>query len=196
MSSCEKISCLVEALAVCNIFIFVSSGLSLLFVQYLNDNKSKLGLDMISCCWILSGWFNIAGDTTSYKDNENYDGMIVLDKDIVLPKMASCYIDNNGDIYPNAKNKDLKKWAKRGKISSVNGKFNKYLCPLYLMVGATELLLDDSIDVANKAYKNDVDVQLDIAPYMFHTWPLFINQFDEAIDSVVRGANFINNHLS
>ena len=80
-------------------------------------------------------------------------------------------------------------------ISAINGKFDKNMCPLHLMVGASELLLDDSINVAEKAYNNGVNVRLDISPFLFHTWPIFANFYDEAVFAIVKSAQFINKHV-
>ena len=176
-----------------NIFVFGESaggGLSLLFIQHLMENIDKLV--MCGGCIMYSGWFNVAGNTPSYKDNANIDAMIVFDAEAVIPKMASCWTDKNGDIYEKNKDKDLLKYAIDGKISAVNGIFDKRMCPMYLMIGASELLLDDSLNVAEKANEKGIDVRVDLSAYLFHTWPIFVNHYEEAVIATVKTAQFIN----
>merc|ERR1712154_469958 len=72
----------------------------------------------------------------------------------------------------------------------------KGLCPLYFMVGATEMLLEDTITASIEAYKNGVDVKVDIEPNMMHTWCLFQRGYVEAHYCVVRAADFILKHFN
>eukprot|EP00487_Bulimina_marginata_P007436 TRINITY_DN28665_c0_g1_i1.p1 TRINITY_DN28665_c0_g1~~TRINITY_DN28665_c0_g1_i1.p1 ORF type:complete len:113 (-),score=14.27 TRINITY_DN28665_c0_g1_i1:50-388(-) len=72
----------------------------------------------------------------------------------------------------------------------------KGLCPLYFMVGGTEMLLQDTINAATKAYQAGVEVKVDIEPNMVHTWCLFQRAYVEAHYCVVRAADFILLHLS
>ena len=64
------------------------------------------------------------------------------------------------------------------------------------MVGATEMLIDDTLRAANKAYQCGTKVKVDIEPFMHHTWPLFLRTLPEAQYAVVRAADFIMEHLS
>merc|ERR1712130_595028 len=68
------------------------------------------------------------------------------------------------------------------------------LCPLYFMVGGTEMLLEDTINAATKAYKAGVDVKVDIEPNMMHTWCLFQRAYVEAHECAVRASDFILKH--
>ena len=149
---------------------------------------------MCGGCIMYSPWCNVAGNTSSYTDNKDIDAMIAFDADAVLPKMASCYMDKNGNIYDKNKEKDLLQFITNPEISAINGKFDKNMCPLYVMVGASELLLDDSLNVAEKAYNNGIDVTLNISPFLFHTWPMFANYYEEAVFAIVKSAQFINKH--
>jgi epsilon-lactone hydrolase len=61
------------------------------------------------------------------------------------------------------------------------------ICPLYLQVGGAEILMDDSIRVAESARRSGVDVTVDVVPGMQHVYQLRagrLAQADEAIDRI------------
>jgi len=67
--------------------------------------------------------------------------------------------------------------------------------PILLQVGTNELLLDDSVRLAQRARAAEVDVILDITagvPHVFHT---FIGQLDEADQALDRAALFLRQHI-
>ena len=68
------------------------------------------------------------------------------------------------------------------------------VCPLYLTVGASEVLLDDALGAAAAARAAGVSVKVDVHPYLFHAGPLFAG-VPEAREAVVRGADFVLRHL-
>jgi acetyl esterase/lipase len=49
----------------------------------------------------------------------------------------------------------------------------KGLPPLYIQAGTSEILLDDSTRLAERAAADGVEVDLDIWPGMFHVWQAF-----------------------
>mmetsp|Transcript_33404 Transcript_33404/g.29250 ORF Transcript_33404/g.29250 Transcript_33404/m.29250 type:complete len:85 (+) Transcript_33404:1-255(+) len=59
------------------------------------------------------------------------------------------------------------------------------------MVGATEAILDDTLDCAKKAYDDGCNVRVDIEPYMFHSWPVFCGHFPEGDTTIAKMADFI-----
>ncbi|MET0451816.1 MAG: alpha/beta hydrolase fold domain-containing protein [Mycobacterium sp.] len=63
--------------------------------------------------------------------------------------------------------------------------------PILLQVGTDELLLDDSVRLANRAR----DAILDVVANVPHVFPAFIGQIDEAGEAVDRAALFITQRL-
>jgi len=67
--------------------------------------------------------------------------------------------------------------------------------PLLLQVGTNELLLDDSVRLAERARSAEVDVILDVTAGVPHVFQSFIGQLDEADAALERAALFIRQHL-
>jgi len=65
-----------------------------------------------------------------------------------------------------------------------------------MTVGASEMLLDDTLMFAEKAYNQGVEVQVMIEPYLCHVYPIFVTIFPEAREAVVGAAEFIKRYLS
>eukprot|EP01084_Bolivina_argentea_P050547 92964_1 len=159
-------------------------GLSLLLIQYLNDNNIALP----SSCWVNSPWTNLEMKNESWLRNSDYDAILTWDPTKSYSQLNVGNMDIDGNLTGN--NNDLK-----NKIySPLYGNW-KGLCPLYFMVGATEMLIDDTINAAIEAYKVGVNVKVDIEPNMMHTWCLFQRAYVEAHYCAVRAADFILEHL-
>ncbi len=71
----------------------------------------------------------------------------------------------------------------------------KGLPPLLIQVGATEILLDDSIRLAANAGAAGVKVRLDIWPEMFHVWHTWSARLDEAKEALDDAAAFLDHLL-
>lgn len=67
--------------------------------------------------------------------------------------------------------------------------------PILLQVGTNELLLDDSVRLADRAREADVDVVLEVVADVPHVFPAFIGMIDEADQAVDRAALFISQRL-
>jgi monoterpene epsilon-lactone hydrolase len=67
--------------------------------------------------------------------------------------------------------------------------------PILLQVGTNELLLDDSVRLAERAREADVDVILDVTAEVPHVFPAFIGTLDEADQALDRAALFLTQHL-
>lgn len=65
------------------------------------------------------------------------------------------------------------------------------LPPLFILVGTREMLLDDSLRVADKARAAGVEVTLEKGEGLIHVWPLFGDGVPEAADAVKRIGDFI-----
>lgn len=67
--------------------------------------------------------------------------------------------------------------------------------PILLQVGTNELLLDDSVRLAERARDANVDVTLDITAGVPHVFQAFVGQLDEADQALDRAALFLTQHL-
>jgi monoterpene epsilon-lactone hydrolase len=66
--------------------------------------------------------------------------------------------------------------------------------PRVLQVGTNELLLDDSVRLAERARDAEVDVILDVTAGVPHVFPSFVGTLDEAGQALDRAALFIRQH--
>ncbi len=70
------------------------------------------------------------------------------------------------------------------------------LPPILLQVGTNELLLDDSVRLADRAREAEVDVILDITAGVPHVFQAFTGTLDEAGQALDRAALFLTQHLA
>ncbi|NWJ52661.1 MAG: alpha/beta hydrolase [Bacteroidetes bacterium] len=122
--------------------------------------KAK-GIALPSCAAVLSPWTDLARTGKSYQTNE---------RKCVSP--IGC-AENASILY--AANNDLRNPF----VSPLYGDL-KGLPPLHISAGGNEILLDDSIQFAQKARAAGVDVTLRVDKGMCHCYPAFSNLFKEA----------------
>ena len=67
--------------------------------------------------------------------------------------------------------------------------------PLLLLAAESELLRDDSVELAAKARAAGVDVQLEVWPHVFHAWPVLAGLLPEAREAIERMAGFLRARL-
>ncbi len=67
--------------------------------------------------------------------------------------------------------------------------------PILLQVGTNEMLLDDSVRLAERAREADVDVTLDVTAGVPHVFQAFVSMLDEADQALDRAALFLTQHL-
>jgi acetyl esterase/lipase len=65
------------------------------------------------------------------------------------------------------------------------------LAPLLLQVGSTEVLLDDTMVLAQRAIAHGVHCQLEVWPGMPHVWQGFAPALAEGTKALVSSAQFI-----
>jgi epsilon-lactone hydrolase len=65
------------------------------------------------------------------------------------------------------------------------------ISPLFMNVGDDELLLDDTLRVAERATRAGVDVTLQVQPGGFHVYPLFVPDAPESLHAMEAIASFI-----
>merc|ERR1719229_9160 len=107
------------------------------------------------CCWVNSPWTNLEMESESCSKNEHFDAMLANDRAKIFQRMAIGEVD----IRLNKLNNSVS--LKDKAFSPLFGEWND-LCPIYFMCGATEMLLDDTLNAAKKASDEGVDVCVDI----------------------------------
>lgn len=70
------------------------------------------------------------------------------------------------------------------------------LPPLYIQVGTSEALLDDSVFLARNAMLANVEVQLEGWPHMQHVWHLEADTLSQARDAISAAGRYIAERLS
>ena len=70
----------------------------------------------------------------------------------------------------------------------------KGLPPLLLLVGTSEVLLDDSTRFAKKATSEGVACELEVWDEMVHIWPFFAADIPEGRQAIDRMGAFIKQH--
>jgi acetyl esterase/lipase len=69
------------------------------------------------------------------------------------------------------------------------------LPPLLIHAGGRDIILDDSVRLAEAASAAGADVALQIEPEMIHAWHLFATAFPEATASLTEVATWLGRHL-
>ena len=70
------------------------------------------------------------------------------------------------------------------------------LPPLLIQVGESEVLLDDSKRLAERAKRYGVDVTLEVWPDMIHVWQLFAAVLPEARQAIEHIGAFMRTHVT
>eukprot|EP01084_Bolivina_argentea_P039997 73901_1 len=155
--------------------------LALQSIKYGNNKYKKL--PQPSCVWLNSPWCNLANDNESNIKNKQNETMMGYP---LLHNMADWSVGNK-DKYLNL----IANNNKKNEIySPMYGKFNG-LCCMYFMVGMEEILLDDSLICAKKAFDAGVDVRCDVSPIMMHVWPSIVNIFPESLVACSKACDWI-----
>ena len=130
-----------------------SAGGNLALVTLLRARDEKLPLP--ACSIVISPSTDLTFSGASYQRNAAADPVIPLD---TLRQIAREYVGRNSAAHPH--------------ISPVRGDFTG-LPPLKILVGSTEVLLDDSITVAESCRAARGDVVLQVWHQMPHVFPLY-----------------------
>ena len=157
-------------------------GMILLALQKMKK-YSNLNLTQPCCVWLNSPWTNLACNSASYIMNHDIESMMGMP---LLSNMSDwCVGNKDADLNVIGSNNKMD-----AKYSPLFGDFEG-LCPMYLTVSVQEMLFDDAIHTAMKAYEQGVDVICDVHPVMFHVWPTFVKEFPEAIVACSKAAYWI-----
>ncbi|MEX2236922.1 MAG: alpha/beta hydrolase [Dehalococcoidia bacterium] len=147
-------------------------GLTLALLLALRDR----GLRMPDAACAISPWADLTMSGASMETRAGRDPMVQRE---FLNWMADLYLDGASPREPLA--------------SPLFGDF-KGLPPLLIQVGDDEVLLDDSVRVAENAKAAGVEVELEVWPEMIHVWHAFWPILPEAREALDGMAAFIKKH--
>jgi monoterpene epsilon-lactone hydrolase len=148
-------------------------GLTLATLLSLRD----AGDEMPAAGVCLSPWTDLEGTGTSHSDPAIDDPMIQL---AGLQEMGRMYAGKS---------------VRDALASPIHADF-RGLPPLFILVGTREMLLDDSMRVAELARAAGVPVMLERGEGLIHVWPMFGDEVPEAASAVANIAAFIRTRVS
>lgn len=148
-------------------------GLTIAVLVKLRDEGDQLPAAAIC----LSPWTDLAMTGDSIKTNVDIDPVATVDA-----------IENMAKLYYGDEN------AKNPLISPLYANLEG-LPPLLIQVGTAELLLDDSVRLADRAKAAGVEVQLEIWQDMIHVFPLFAEWAPEGQQGIEQIGEFIKKHI-
>lgn len=137
-------------------------GLALSSIMYFKDNNMPLPKAVIT----MSAWTNLANTGKSFKDNFLVDPMFGNINDSILN--ISTYAENSDKKDPY--------------ISPYFGNYSNFP-DMLMQVGEKEMLLSDTIDVADMARQAGINVIQTTYKGMFHVFQKYNNLIPEAIDA-------------
>jgi epsilon-lactone hydrolase len=150
-------------------------GLALALLLRLRDIGSPLPAAAVA----LSPWTDLAMTGNSLQQNGAADPMENPDD---IPYLAACYLGDGGDPR------------------------NPYASPLYgdptglpptlIQVGGDEILLDDSVRMAEGMRAAGCEVELEVWPRMPHVWHAFAPVMPEARQAIARVGAFVRQHTT
>jgi acetyl esterase/lipase len=148
-------------------------GLSLLLLIHARDR----GLPLPACCALLSPWTDLSGSNPSIQEN---DGQCAMFRPENTAQFAHAFL---GDTDP-----------RDPAVSPLFGDLRN-LPPLLIQVGATELLLDDSRGLHERAQAAGTSSTLHIFGDVFHDWHMLDGVIPEARIALTEIAEFIGYHI-
>ena len=145
-------------------------GLSLALMMYLRDNSERLPDSTI----LFSPWTDLNCESETYQSKAKADPMFI-------PQMTR---DCSEYYVPKSVDK------KDPYISPAYGDLSG-LPRTLIMTGENEILLDDTRIIRQKAVNQDVDIEVQIWPTMFHDWWLFGSFIPETKQCLTKIAEWI-----
>jgi monoterpene epsilon-lactone hydrolase len=136
----------------------------------------EAGLPRPSCSYLISPWVDLASDDMTFSKAATDP----FCSQPIIKKMAAWYLEG---VEPNAS-------------FSRPLEANLRSAPATLIqVGSNEVLLKDSLRLAQALGEADVDVELRIAADMIHVWPWLFLVIPEGAEALNQGCDFINKHV-
>lgn len=148
-------------------------GLSLAMVLALRDAMDLLPAAVIC----MSPWTDLSMKGQSYTTKAKVDPSLLVD---VLQEWAVYYAQESDLANP--------------LISPIYADFHG-LPPLLIQVGTEEVLLDDSVALAEKAKADGADVTLKIWDQMWHVWPVLGDLIPESRKAFAEMNEFLQDHI-
>ena len=148
-------------------------GLSVATVLALKERSGSLPAAVVC----LSPWVDLTLKGQSHTTKAKAEAMLQTD---VLREWALCYTDESNLINP--------------LVSPIYGDFHAFP-PLLIQVGSEEILLDDSIMLAEKAWADGVDVTLKVWDGMWHVWQALGELLPENKKTFEEIGEFVSVHL-
>ncbi len=136
------------------------------------------GASMPAACFLLSPWLDLAGDGDSHSSRSKLDPWF---KPAYLPKITGMFCNEHELRQPI--------------VSPVHANASGLPATL-IQVGDHEILLDDSIRVAENIKVAGGRVDLHIWPEMWHVFQMFVGQMPESKKAVEDIAQFLRSEIS
>jgi monoterpene epsilon-lactone hydrolase len=133
----------------------------------------QAGLPQPACGWVISPWVDMEATGETFVSRAGADPMV---KREMIVNFAQAYL-NGADP--------------RSAFASPIYADLRGTAPLLIHVGASEVLLDDSLKLARTAGAADVSVRLEIWPEMIHVWHVFHRILGDGRKAVQVGAKFL-----
>ena len=156
-------------------FVGESAGGGLVMATLLAARDA--GLPLPACAVAISPWVDLTNSGESHGTNREPDAMIPPG---LLGAWAKEYLGGADPKNPGA--------------SPLFGDPTG-LPPIYLLVGSTEVLLDDARRLFTKLSSAGIETSIDVGPEMPHNWPLFAYAIPEGEASVRKIGAFFRQHL-
>jgi acetyl esterase/lipase len=121
----------------------------------------------------ISPWTDLTGSGVSYRTRADVDPIVKREG---IDGMATAYLAG----------KDPKTPLASPLFAELRG-----LPPLLIHVGDDEVLLDDAVQLAERARKAGVDATLDVSDKMIHVWHWFFPMLDEGQAAIDRIGEFV-----
>ncbi len=133
----------------------------------------EAGFPQPACGWLISPWVDMEASGETFVSRADADPMV---KREIIVNFAQAYL-NGADP--------------RSPFASPIYADLRGIAPLLIHVGASEVLLDDSLKLARTAGAADVSVRLEIWPEMIHIWHVFHRILGDGRTAVQAGAKFL-----
>lgn len=146
-------------------------GLALALCMYLRDNKEDLPAGILT----MSAWGDLTASGSSYTENFEIDPVFGNTMDSLI--FNSAYVGGEDPKNPY--------------ISPVFGDFTGFP-PILMQVGTEEMLLSDTLEIAEKAKKQGVRITLSVYEGMFHVFQMAFKLIPESKRAWEEAADFIN----
>jgi phosphinothricin tripeptide acetyl hydrolase len=153
-----------------------SAGGGLTVATLLALREARLPLPAAGVC--ISPWVDLTCSGASYATKSATDPIV---KRAGVDEMASAYLGTTDRRTPLAS----------PLFADLRG-----LPPLLIQVGSEEVLLDDSIQLAERAKAAGVDTTLEVWDQMIHVWHWFLPLLDEAEEAIAAIGRFAGSRMT